>query len=557
MLTKQREALAACAALNITDDSLSRLSQDERTRLIKVSAARPDLALRFKCPLADSLRVDPYVRAEPLSTPYSPVADAYDAVRLRDIANEVFDERKRAKKLTTRAQFCAWNLFRLPHNQQKLFMPAEEAVETLAQWDVLATDMATHSRKQGIVTSPYLAAMQKAINQLWQEAEPLCSEYVSELDEQELDAVQYAAARSILTAPATVLCSMGGCGKSFTTQAVVRAVANSGTHIAVLAPTHKARHNVAAGIPEPDEQLVIATLQSFTLTLRKVKAKHPPLLIFIDEASMLDVETFGEFAHAVVTKCMAWQLCLVGDEEQLPPVGRGECFRTAIKQLRKSESCLKLTKCYRASFVPMFEFHLAVRSGSLPDGDGKIVVVQKLSDDNAIIQVVKDVILEEGAGTVFIAWQNEHVDMINRWVQRKTTGEPKPGMRYNVGDRVVYCGENQPGCGLTNAMCGTVVSPDSRVMGVKWESGRCLPVSPRDVKLAYCLTVHKAQGSGFDSVCVVCLRGALMLKLLDRRWLYTAVSRARNKVRVICTKEAEELTHRPIMPAALNDLRFA
>ena len=279
-------------------------------------------------------------------------------------------------------------------------------------------------------------------------------------------------------------------------------------------------------------------------------------LFFMDEASMLDVETFGEFALAVLQKCSAWQICLVGDEGQLPPIGRGECFRTAVLQNKRSDILIRLEKCYRASFVQMFNFHLAVRDGTLPSGDGDVVVVKTVSTDDQIFNEVKRIVAESGSGTTYIAWKNEHVDMINRWVQAKVTGRPSDGYVYNVGDRVVYVGENKPRDRLTNALCGIVTKALKTSAVVRWDHGELSTVYNRDVRLAYCLTVHKAQGSGFDRVCVACPSGAAMLTCLDRRWLYTAVSRARKHLTVVCTAHTKELAERPTPSPGLSSLFF-
>ena len=49
------------------------------------------------------------------------------------------------------------------------------------------------------------------------------------------------------------------------------------------------------------------------------------------------------------------------------------------------------------------------------------------------------------------------------------------------------------------------------------------------IDLAYCLTLHKLQGSQAPNVIVLLERG----RLLDRSWLYTAVTRAEDKVHII------------------------
>ena len=68
---------------------------------------------------------------------------------------------------------------------------------------------------------------------------------------------------------------------------------------------------------------------------------------------------------------------------------------------------------------------------------------------------------------------------------------------------------------------------NKRVLKVDWQLFEY-------IDLAYCLTLHKLQGSQASNVIVLLERGVL----LDRSWLYTAVTRAENKVHII-GKEAD------------------
>ena len=75
-----------------------------------------------------------------------------------------------------------------------------------------------------------------------------------------------------------------------------------------------------------------------------------------------------------------------------------------------------------------------------------------------------------------------------------------------------------------------------------------------DIELAYCITGHKSQGSEFDRV-IVCLdeRDTRILSSgFDRRWLYTAVSRGKKSISVICTDAAKlaAAIERPVLSTA-------
>jgi exodeoxyribonuclease V alpha subunit len=58
----------------------------------------------------------------------------------------------------------------------------------------------------------------------------------------------------------------------------------------------------------------------------------------------------------------------------------------------------------------------------------------------------------------------------------------------------------------------------------------------RDIALAYAVTTHKAQGSEFENVIYVI--GRSLYRMLNRRNLYTAVTRARQSVKIIYDKDS-------------------
>ena len=67
--------------------------------------------------------------------------------------------------------------------------------------------------------------------------------------------------------------------------------------------------------------------------------------------------------------------------------------------------------------------------------------------------------------------------------------------------------------------------------------GRALPTSRlAEVSTAHAMTVHRSQGSQFDEVTV--LLPEEDSRILTRELLYTAVTRARSRVRVVGTENA-------------------
>ena len=153
----------------------------------------------------------------------------------------------------------------------------------------------------------------------------------------------------IFTKPISVVAGAAGTGKTTVIKAVITAIKNtSGDNesFCLLAPTGKA----ADRIREKTEQSA-STIHSFlakggwlrenyTLKQKGGKRNTEYTTYIIDETSMLDLSLFAAFVRAVNWN-YAKRLILVGDPNQLPPIGRGKVFDDIIKFLRKSDgSCL-------------------------------------------------------------------------------------------------------------------------------------------------------------------------------------------------------------------------
>ena len=247
----------------------------------------------------------------------------------------------------------------------------------------------------------------------------------------------------------------------------------------------------------------------------------------------------------------------------------------------------RLAHCYRIARegqdggYGLYDALADVRGGTLPPAQVSLgVEVHVLEGDAHIDTYVRDALSKHDAGQlpVCIAWQNKDVARINRWVQalllraghldaanRWTVSSATGAQHFYPGDRVVYNSSGEQGSvdkttGVTNATMGTIQSvvPSRNCAVVRWEDGTITPnvaaSSPlaRDLCLAYCLTVHKAQGSEYERVLVACYEADKMARCgLDRRWLYTAMSRAKSWVCVACTPEMRGFVARSVPPPPL------
>ena len=555
---KVRDLLAgsrsSAAARRIAKSFAATLSEKERQAVLASPEASRRHGWLALSPHMTRLRSDAYA-VHAFADDDS--AKGRDSTELRDWVSSTFrcDQMMHVNCAPPRETFIAWRIFQERAYAKKVYIPRSAVGSGMraaglppTSADASLVDSPTGSDN---VTHVEYAKYQGSVRSFVRNASVVNSNVVKVMDLSGLDAVQTHIARGIVTSPFTVLTGGAGTGKSTLISVVVRACLEMKLPVVCLAPTHRAKKNLAKRLPSRAE---VATVDAF------IRAKPSPCastarLLIVDEASMLDLEKTARLARKAMDY-PAWQVCLAGDDGQLEPISRGEIFRTAIHN--GGAHIFKLEKCYRAENVDLFDAQLSIRSGKMPSSSESVLV--NLMDKDASVEAeIKSFVKKHGAETQYIAWTNRTCDLVNRLVQRKHSGPtPTPGIAM-AGDRVVYCGKNDVKRNLTNAMCGVVTKiRGPHTLVVDWEDGGGeLECAASDAPLAYCITVHKAQGSEYERVCVVATSVEAMTRSLDRRWLYTAVSRAKRQCTILSTKALAAFVARPLQKREVLGVNFA
>jgi exodeoxyribonuclease V alpha subunit len=107
---------------------------------------------------------------------------------------------------------------------------------------------------------------------------------------------------------------------------------------------------------------------------------------------------------------------------------------------------------------------------------------------------------------------------------------PHGALPLRAGDRLIQTRNNYH-LGVFNGDSGTLVGIQDETLTVDFGDGRLVeyvPADALDLDHAYCLTVHRAQGSEWPGV--VILLSSSYGQILTRNLLYTALTRGRRAV---------------------------
>jgi len=359
-----------------------------------------------------------------------------------------------------------------------------------------------------------------------------------------------------------VLISGGaGSGKTFTVAAIARLYRRIGKQAVVLAaPTGKAAKRLEQVVGK--EAVTIHRLLEFNGDVFQRNHDEPLVadVVIVDEVSMVDVPLAWRLYDALRLGTTA--LVLVGDHNQLPPVGPGNVLRDLIE--RRPMPTVVLDEVVRQAGV-LKENSIAVLRGEvrktapeLPGGRRPWYLVDQFTDALAVQRFVLDlfenVLVErlrfdllsevqlltpQKKGPLGVRDLNV---LLQRLVQRKLFGidapVPAEGRRpeFLVGDKVIQTRNNYR-LGVMNGAIGFVeeVGPRRGDLRVRFDSGE-VEISHEtgdagDLQLAYALTIHKAQGSEFPCAVVIVHKAHSFMH--HRNLFYTGVTRAQEVAVVI------------------------
>lgn len=364
-----------------------------------------------------------------------------------------------------------------------------------------------------------------------------------------------------------------GTGKTTIIKCILEILTAQQKTVSLVAPTGRAAKRMsdstgreAKTIHRLLEVNVIQSNESFFVHNESNPLKTD--VVIVDEVSMVDAALMCALLKAMPRDC---KLILVGDKDQLPSVGAGNVLADILES--GVISYCMLTKIFRQG-----EKSLIITNAHLIN-EGKMPLIDNTSmdfffDSKNDPEVIKDTILELVTTRLpkFLGVDPQTIQVLaplkagvcgienlNKVLQERIN-PPSSGKRqvefgrtiFREGDKVMQMSNNydlewkkhgryadETGKGVFNGDIGIVstIDPNTSEVVVEFEDGRiCLYTRPDliDLSLSYAITIHKSQGSEFDTVIIPAIAGPSII--LTRNLIYTAVTRAKKMVVIVGEK---------------------
>lgn len=368
------------------------------------------------------------------------------------------------------------------------------------------------------------------------------------------DAIRIAAERGLL-----ILTGGPGTGKTTALRGILRLYEEQGLDVALAAPTGRAAKRMSE-VTGRDAKTLHRLLE-----VEWDESDHPrfqrnernPIeasAVIVDELSMVDIYLFSSLLKALPLGC---RLVMVGDSDQLPPVGAGNVLHDLIvsgvmpvvtlsEVFRQAQESLIVTNAHRIVHGEMPELSCKTKDFFFMErtvGAAVTTVCDLVAErlprayNYSPTEDIQVLCPSRKGQTGSVHLNRELQQLLNPPSDRKNEITVK-GTVLRVGDKVMQVRNNydilwtrdgEEGVGVFNGDIGILAGIDlgSGELEVVFDGRTAVyaPEDAQDLELAYAVTVHKSQGSEFPAV-IVPVAGVVP-QLMYRNLLYTAVTRAR------------------------------
>ena len=369
------------------------------------------------------------------------------------------------------------------------------------------------------------------------------------LSEEQVQAIQ-----NSLEAGVSIITGGPGTGKTRIIEGLAQVLVNGFRKtIRICAPTGRAAKRIA-------ENQALKKFQPSTIHMLKAmidsSAKDIEFdTLIVDESSMIDINLFNDLVKMLP---LGSQLILIGDVDQLPPVGAGQPFLDLIRSKKIVVS--RLSKQFRQgsdSVIP--KVARAINKGELIEFSSDFS-----SSGFSFVEVDKGQVVEKIIEVVdfFTGNKNGSIDFdktqilspmrryssglinLNSIMQKKynpngekvfSKMEGEKEIKFCAGDKVI-CTQNDYDIDVRNGDIGYVVNKVGKNIRVEFDGEMKLFHNNKIdyLDLAYAITVHKSQGSEYPNVVMPIVDDHRIM--LTRKLIYTAITRGKQNVCLIGSK---------------------
>ena len=369
------------------------------------------------------------------------------------------------------------------------------------------------------------------------------------LSEEQVQAIQ-----NSLEAGVSIITGGPGTGKTRIIEGLAQVLVNGFRKtIRICAPTGRAAKRIA-------ENQALKKFQPSTIHMLKAmidsSAKDIEFdTLIVDESSMIDINLFNDLVKMLP---LGSQLILIGDVDQLPPVGAGQPFLDLIRSKKIVVS--RLSKQFRQgsdSVIP--KVARAINKGELIEFSSDFS-----SSGFSFVEVDKGQVVEKIIEVVdfFTGNKNGSIDFdktqilspmrryssglinLNSIMQKKynpngekvfSKMEGEKEIQFCAGDKVI-CTQNDYDIDVRNGDIGYVVNKVGKNIRVEFDGEMKLFHNNKIdyLDLAYAITVHKSQGSEYPNVVMPIVDDHRIM--LTRKLIYTAITRGKQNVCLIGSK---------------------
>ncbi len=385
--------------------------------------------------------------------------------------------------------------------------------------------------------------------------------------QQQEDAIRQAAQRSLL-----LITGGPGTGKTTILKGILSLFDQIGGKTLLAAPTGRAAKRISEVTGRDAStihRLLEATIDPHTGKMFFAKDEASALrcdAVIVDEMSMVDIQLLHSLLQAISP---GTKLILVGDPDQLPPVGPGfpfsDCLRSGVlpsvrltEIFRQAQESLIVMNAHRVNHgeFPQLRdktrdfFFLPCRSEEDVALTIRDLCARRLPQNMGIPSDQIQVLTPTRKGTVG-TWSLNGLLQSALNPGAATKKERKFGeFSFREGDRVMQIRNNYDimwkktdgsavGAGVFNGDIGTLTQIDTaaETITVIFDDKETVYdfTQLNELEPAYAMTVHKAQGSEYRAVVMSVWGGSQYL--LSRSVLYTAITRARELLILVGREE--------------------